>query len=76
MVHMMNSNGSNKVGHHILAAFLGASLIFFSGCALLWLGAGGAGGYLIRKGEEGGSSANKESVESSKESSTRRATTY
>jgi len=36
-----------------LAAFLVASLLFSSGCALLLLGAVGTGGYLIRKGEEG-----------------------
>jgi hypothetical protein len=33
--------------------FLVASLLFCSGCgALLLLGAGGAGGYMIRKGEK------------------------
>jgi len=37
-----------------VAALLVCSLLFVSGCALFWLGAGGAGGYLIRKGEEGG----------------------
>jgi hypothetical protein len=47
-----------------LAFFLLASLLFSSGCALLWLGAGGAGGYLIRKGEEGGETTRKDSSES------------
>ncbi len=36
-----------------LVASLVASLFFSSGCALLLLGAGAAGGYLITKGEEG-----------------------
>lgn len=36
-----------------LMPFLVASLLFCSGCgALLLMGAGGAGGYMIRKGEE------------------------
>ncbi len=36
-----------------LMPFLVASLLFCSGCgALLLLGAGGAGGYMIRKGED------------------------
>ncbi len=36
-----------------LMPFLVASLLFCSGCgALVLLGAGGAGGYMIRKGEE------------------------
>lgn len=37
-----------------LVGFLAASLLFSSGCALLLVGAAGTGGYLIRKGEEGG----------------------
>ncbi len=45
-----------KTYRNVLGALLLASLLFLSGCALLWLGAGGAGGYLIKKGEEGGSS--------------------
>ncbi|MGH7830988.1 MAG: hypothetical protein ACREP8_12500, partial [Candidatus Binatia bacterium] len=49
----------------VLAAFLVALLLFSSGCALFWLGAGGAGGYLIRKGEEGGDAKRKDSAESS-----------
>lgn len=37
----------------VLMPFLVASLLFTSGCgALVLLGAGGAGGYMIRKGEE------------------------
>jgi len=36
-----------------------ASLLLSSGCAVLWLGAGGAGGYLIRKGEEDGNGSTK-----------------
>ncbi len=45
----------------VMAAFLVVSLFFSSGCALLLVGAGGAGGYMIRKGEEGDSSKKKES---------------
>ena len=30
------------------------ALYLSSGCALFLVGAGGAGGYMIRKGEEGG----------------------
>jgi hypothetical protein len=41
---------------NVLAVLFLASLLFLSGCALFWLGAGGAGGYMIRKGEEGGNS--------------------
>jgi hypothetical protein len=37
-----------------VATLLVCLLFFSSGCALLWLGAAGTGGYLIRKGEEGG----------------------
>lgn len=37
----------------VAVVLLGASLPFLSGCALLWLGAGGVGGYMIKKGEEG-----------------------
>ncbi len=43
----------------VMAAFLVVSLFFSSGCALLLVGAGGAGGYMIRKGEEGDSSKSK-----------------
>jgi hypothetical protein len=40
---------------NVLGALFLASLLFLSGCALLLLGLGGAGGYMIKKGEEGGS---------------------
>lgn len=56
-----------------VAAALVCSLLFSSGCALLWLGAGGTGGYLIRKGEEGGGGSGdgkKTSSESSGKTST------
>jgi hypothetical protein len=39
----------------VVGALFLASLLFLSGCALFWLGLGGAGGYMIKKGEEGGS---------------------
>lgn len=48
-----------RLGKSALAALLGFVLSSSSGCALLWLGVGGAGGYLIRKGEEGNSSPQK-----------------
>ncbi|MFQ5989495.1 MAG: hypothetical protein ACE5K9_06240 [Candidatus Methylomirabilales bacterium] len=44
------------------------SLLFSSGCgALLLLGAGGAGGYMIRKGEEGEQQESSESRSPSKQ---------
>lgn len=45
---------TRKVGRNILTTLLLGLLLFSQGCALLWLGAAGTGGYLIRKGEEGG----------------------
>jgi hypothetical protein len=53
----------------VLIALLGTSLLFSSGCALLWLGAGGTGGYLIRKGEEGDSSKKRDRTDSESKSS-------
>lgn len=50
----------------VLVGALAAALLSAPGCALLWLGAGGAGGYLIRKGEEGGNGGKKESSEASR----------
>lgn len=45
--------GIKKPWRGILLPFLVASLLFCSGCgALVLMGAGGAGGYMIRKGEE------------------------
>ena len=45
--------GTSKPWRGVMMLFLAASLLFSSGCAaLLLVGAGGAGGYLIRKGEE------------------------
>jgi hypothetical protein len=42
-----------KLRYSIQVLFLTASLLMFSGCAaLLLLGAGAAGGYLIKKGED------------------------
>jgi hypothetical protein len=50
-----------------VAVAIVCSVFFLSGCALFWLGAGGAGGYLIRKGEEGGEvTTRKTAPESSK----------
>lgn len=56
---------STKLLKTALATSIVCTLLFLSGCALLLLGAGGAGGYLIRKGEEGGE-ARKTAPESSK----------
>jgi hypothetical protein len=51
----------------MVAMSIVCSCLFLSGCALFWLGAGGAGGYLIRKGEEGGEvTTRKTAPESSK----------
>lgn len=58
------------LGKLALAALLGLVLSSSSGCVLLWLGVGGAGGYLIKKGEEGESSAKK--AEASKESAAKK----
>lgn len=45
--------GIKKPWRGVLLPFLVASLLFTSGCgALLLLGVGGAGGYMIKKGEE------------------------
>ena len=45
--------GIKKPWRGILLPFLIASLLFTSGCgALLLLGVGGAGGYMIKKGED------------------------
>lgn len=45
--------GMKKPWRGVLFPFLVASLLFTSGCgALLLLGVGGAGGYMIKKGEE------------------------
>jgi hypothetical protein len=50
----------------VAATSIVCSLLLLSGCALFLLGAGGAGGYLIRKGEEGGGEARKTAPDSSK----------
>jgi hypothetical protein len=58
----MSASGTIRSRLHKLALAALAGLVIFSssGCVLLWLGAGGAGGYLIRKGEgEGGSKKEK-----------------
>lgn len=49
-----------------MALALAALFVPSSGCALLLLGAGGAGGYFIRKGEEGESRKKKSEVETNK----------
>ena len=63
-----------RLGKFALAALLGLVVSSSSGCVLLWLGAAGTGGYMIKKGEEGESSSKKdpskkEKIEASKESS-------
>ena len=64
----------SRLGKVALAALIGLALFSSSGCVLLWLGAAGTGGYMIRKGEDGESSTKKDSskkekIEASKESS-------
>lgn len=54
-------NGIRILWKGVMATFLVVSLFFSSGCALFLVGAGGAGGYMIKKGEEGDSSKKKES---------------
>ncbi len=63
-----------RLGKVALPALIGLLLFSSSGCVLLWLGAAGTGGYMIKKGEEGESSSKKdpskkEKIEASKESS-------
>lgn len=62
----------SRLGKLALAGLLGVLLFSSSGCVLFWLGAGGAGGYLIKKGEDEGNSSKKERTEASKESSTKK----
>ena len=67
----------SKLGKFALAALIGLLLFSSSGCVLLWLGAAGTGGYMIRKGEDGESSSKKDSskkekIEASKESSVKK----
>jgi hypothetical protein len=64
---MMSRN--SKAWRGTLIACVVVSLLFSSGCALFLVGAGGAGGYLIRKGEEGDAPSKKESSKPSKGSS-------
>ena len=60
-----------KSNVNVLGALFLASLLFLSGCTLFWLGLGGTGGYMIRKGEEGGTSKTERSSGGEKESATR-----
>lgn len=53
-----------------LPALLILTLFLTSSCALLLLGAGGLGGYMIRKGEDGGSAKSSESSRESRVRST------
>ncbi len=50
-----------KAWKGVITAILVGSLFLSSGCALFLVGAGGAGGYMIRKGEEGDSPQKKDS---------------
>jgi hypothetical protein len=54
-------SGNSKLWRGALIACVVVSLLLSSGCALFLVGAGGAGGYLIRKGEEGDAPSKKES---------------
>lgn len=58
------------LGKLALAALLGLVLSSSSGCTLLLLGVGGAGGYLIKKGEDGESPAKK--ADATKESTAKK----
>jgi hypothetical protein len=52
------------------------SALFLSGCALFWLGAGGAGGYLIRKGEEGGEVTTRKTAPESSKATAQKTSAY
>ncbi len=58
------------LGKLALAALLGLVLSSSSGCTLLLLGVGGAGGCLIKKGEDGESSTKK--ADATKESAAKK----
>ena len=67
----------SRLGTFALAALIALVLSSSSGCVLLWLGAVGTGGYMIRKGEEGDNSgkkdpSKKEGVATTKESSVKK----
>ena len=51
----------SRLGKFALATLIALVLFSSSGCVLLWLGAAGTGGYMIRKGEDGESSSKKDS---------------
>ncbi|KRT70575.1 MAG: hypothetical protein XU15_C0004G0151 [candidate division NC10 bacterium CSP1-5] len=57
--------GNSKLWRGALIVCVAVSLLFSSGCALFLVGAGGAGGYLIRKGEEGDAPSKKETSKGS-----------
>lgn len=62
-------SGNSKLWRGALIACVAVSLLFSSGCALLLIGGGAAGGYMIRKGEEGDAPSKKESSQPTKGSS-------
>jgi hypothetical protein len=64
-------SGNSKLWRGALMACAVVSLLFSSGCALLLVGGGAAGGYMIRKGEEGDAPSKKESSHPTKGSSLR-----
>jgi len=61
---------SRKVWWSSIAVLFSGLLLFTQGCALMWLGAAGTGGYLIRSGEEGGG-GKKQTSETERRSSTK-----
>ena len=63
--------GNSKLWRGALIVCVAVSLLFSYGCALFLVGAGGAGGYHIRKGEEGDAPSKKESSQPAKGSSLR-----
>ena len=64
-------SGKSKLWRGAMIACVAVSLFLTSGCALLLIGGGAAGGYMIRKGEEGDAPSKKESSQPSKGSSLR-----
>jgi hypothetical protein len=65
----LKMSGNSKTWRGALIACVAVSLLFSSGCALLLISGGAAGGYMIRKGEEGDGPSKKESSQPTKGSS-------
>src|SRR3970040_853648 len=63
--------GNSKLWRGAVIGCAALSLLFSAGCALFLGAAGGAGGYLIRKGEEGDAPSKKETSKPAKGASLR-----